>query len=356
MKPLSDGEVVEVASALLKGFIKKWQWKQLAATAADINLDLDIEDGALRAVANDVVAFAEAKGATEMLLRQAALERPENPMIVALVARYGLAPAPLANVRVISDRGGPIALPESDRSTYEAIVLENAGMVKPGQWRAQMTARESAVCQILYLNDAIGTGFLVGPDLVMSNWHVFEDQTKGQLRALGDFATRFDYRAAAGAAPASNGKTVAIKADAGYLASSPKTDLDYVLFQLGSRAADEVVDHNATRDYLRPASREFDMYEAALVLQHPKGRSLELAIGPTIGWIDDAHKGEIYAHYANTDEGSSGSPCFTCKWELAAIHHRSDPHGRGANRAIAMTAVLQDMGNNGTLALLPELA
>src|SRR5262249_18972816 len=211
MKPLSQGEVVEVANALLKGFIQKWQWKQLAATAADINLDLDIADGPLRSVANDVVAFAEANGATEQLLREAALERPKNPTISALVARYGLAPAPLANVRVMSGAGQPIPLPESDRAKYESIVLENAGMVKPGEWRKRMAGREAAVCQILYRNDAIGTGFLVGPDLIMSNWHVFEDPANGQLCALDDFATRFDYRAAAGAAPASNGKTVAIK-------------------------------------------------------------------------------------------------------------------------------------------------
>ena len=41
-----------------------------------------------------------------------------------------------------------------------------------------------------------GTGFLVTPNCVMSNWHVFEyPQNGGALGPLSDYAVRFDYRA-----------------------------------------------------------------------------------------------------------------------------------------------------------------
>jgi len=92
-----------------------------------------------------------------------------------------------------------------------------------------------------------------------------------------------------------------------------------------------------------------------LVLQHPRGRTLELAIGPVTGWVPE-RKNEIYQHWANTDEGSSGSPCFSVGWQLVALHHRADPQGGPRpNRAIAMSALLADMGACGKLALLPPL-
>lgn len=245
----------------------------------------------------------------------------------------------------------------TDIGAYEANVLRAAGSVKPGDWRRQMLERESPICQILYRGDAIGTGFLVGNNSVMSNWHVFESTpTSGQLGALADYSVRFDYRAAEGRVPASPGIVVAINAAKGYLASSEKAAFDYVLVELIRNAGEDVVDSaGRLRGWLHPSARSLKELEPVLVLQHPKGRTLELAIGPVTGWVDE-RKDEIYQHWANTDEGSSGSPCFSVQWELAALHHRADPKGGPRpNRAIAMTAVVADMLAHGTAGLLPPL-
>jgi len=354
LRALTPAEIVEVADGLLKGFNQEFQLERLIATAADINLALDIGKGhPLLKTAGDIINLTEAQGTTELVLREAAFQRPNNMFIQALAARFGLAPAPLSNVRVMV---GGIAVEPASRNEYEAIVLEKAGTVKPGAWRRDMVAREAAVCQILFRGDAIGTAFLVTPNRVMSNWHVFEyPQNGGALGPLSDYEVRFDYRAAESKVPASNGKIVAIDTASGYLAKSPKSELDYVLVQLTETPGDDALTVDLKRGWLRPSSRTLQELEPVLVLQHPKGRTLELAIGPVVGWVEQ-RKDEIYAHWANTDEGSSGSPCFTCKWELAALHHRADPTGdKRPNRAVAMPAVLQDMGATGTLSLLPEV-
>jgi V8-like Glu-specific endopeptidase len=354
LKALTPAEIVEVADGLLKGFNQQYQLARLIATAANIDLVLDISTGhPLREMAGDIIKLTEAQGTTELVLREAAFQRPHNRFIQALAARFGLAPAPLSNVRVMV---GGIAVEPADRDAYEAILLEKAGTIKPGAWRGDMVAREVAVCQILFRGDAIGTGFLVTPNRVISNWHVFEyPQSGAALGPLSEYAVRFDYRAAEGKAPASNGKIVAIDTASGYLAKSPKSELDYVLVQLTEKPGDDQLTADLKRGWLRPSSRTLQELEPVLVLQHPRGRTLELAIGPVVGWVDQ-RKDEIYAHWANTDEGSSGSPCFSCKWELVALHHRADPTGgKRPNRAIAMPAVLQDMGATGTLSLLPEV-
>lgn len=356
MKALSNAEIVDVAGELLKGFGQEYQLEQLAAKAADINLALEIGKGLpLKKTAFELIQLTEGSGTTELVLREAAFQRPSNKFIQALAARFGLAPAPMSNVRVVEQGSAAIITPP-DIGAYEAILLEHAGTAKPGEWRRTMAAREAGVCQILFKGDAIGTGFLVAPDLVMSNWHVFEyPQNGGELGALADYSVRFDYRAAEGEQAASLGKIVAIDAAPGYRATSPKTAFDYVVVQLVARAGDDAVSAKTQRGWLRPSSRTLEKFESVLVLQHPKARTLELAIGPVMGWVAD-REDEVYLHMANTDEGSSGSPCFTSQWELAALHHRADPAGgKKPNRAISMAAVLQDMGGAGTLGLIPEL-
>jgi hypothetical protein len=356
VKALTEAEIVEVGDGLLKGFNRQGQLQRLVATAANINLALNINlNQPLRDIADDIIRLTEAEGTTELVLREAAFQRPHSKFIQALAARFGLAPAPLSNVRVMAG-GVAVEVEPPDRGAYEAIVLEKAGTAKPGIWRREMVAREAAVCQVLFRGDPIGTGFLVAPNRVMSNWHVFEyPQNGGVLGSLSDYSVRFDYRAAEGQVPASNGKIVTIDHASGYLAESPKSELDYVLVQLTENPGDDAFAADLKRGWLRPSERTLQELEPVLVLQHPKGRTLELAIGPVVGWVEQ-RTDEIYAHWANTDEGSSGSPCFSCRWELVALHHRADPNGGNRpNRAVAIPAVLQDMGSVGTLSLLPEV-
>ena len=50
---------------------------------------------------------------------------------------------------------------------------------------------ERRVCRVELEGNAVGTGFLVGPDTVLTNWHVFEAaKNQGKIDALG---CRFDY-------------------------------------------------------------------------------------------------------------------------------------------------------------------
>src|SRR5262249_42434947 len=60
-------------------------------------------------------------------------------------------------------------------------------------WREKMAQIEGQVCRVELNGNAAGTGFLVGPDAVLTNYHVLESVLKGTRQA--DAVTcRFDYK------------------------------------------------------------------------------------------------------------------------------------------------------------------
>jgi hypothetical protein len=365
---LSGAQLVKVRDAIVSAYFKWEQIDELVAVALDIDLEAEIgRTGGLKEIARNLLKLTEASGTTEMLLREAVHRRPGNVQLRKVAHAMGLAPAPFTNVRLsapaaVAPGGGAafgmfvsanenlLAAPDADG--YEAMVRPG-GTEKPGQWRRTMIERERPVCQILLDGDAVGTGFLVAPDLVMSNHHVFEmPGTGGQLGALARYSARFDYRASDPGAVFSQGTTVGIDASAGYLDKSPKSELDYAIVRLVQRSGKDVMPGEKPRGWLTLDVVKLAVSDPAFVLQHPRGRTLELAVGSITGW--EAERGEeIYEHSANTDEGSSGSPCFSWQWALRALHHRVDPKTGRVNRAIATTAILERMAAVGTIRLLP---
>jgi hypothetical protein len=373
---LTNAQLLEVRDALISAYYKWEQLDELVAVALDFDLEAEIgRNGPLKETARSLLKFTEAAGTTEMLLREAVHRRPGNPKLAAVAHMLGLAPAPFTNVRLRGGgRGGAGSGGEGpagagsvdagassksllgksaalDSDGYEAI-LRPGGTETPGRWRLTMIERERPVCQILLDDNPVGTGFLIGPDLVMSNHHVFED-AGGKLRLqLEPFSVRFDYRASDPQNVFSPGKIVAIDTAAGYLDKSPKAELDYVIIRLRERSGEDPMPGDKARGWLELQDEILKEHDPAFVLQHPLGRTLELAVGSIIGW-EKERIDEIYEHCANTDNGSSGSPCFSWNWDLRALHHRVDPKTGRVNRAIATAAILARMGAMGTIALLP---
>lgn len=339
MKTLTLPEFEQIGEALLSGFPRWDDLEQLAAFALDIDLEVEVGNGGgLRTVAFGLLKFTQARGWTEALLRQAVARRPGNPKLAALRRRLCLAPAPFAG----------------RNAGFQARVLEHSGLVTVGRWSQGQAASERPVCQIRRGKQALGTGFLVAPDLVMSNWHVFQDTLgSGKLGPSEQFSACFDYRGDGAGAVADEGINVAFAADA-VRAASPREDLDYVIVALSERTGDAPMPDGKPRGWLYLGTREFEDNEAMIVLQHPAGRTMEVSMGAVTGW----HKaGAVFEHTAETDNGSSGSPCFGADWTLLGLHHRVDPETGERNRGIAASAIRQRMGAMSpmTIGLLPAV-
>jgi hypothetical protein len=110
---------------------------------------------------------------------------------------------------------------------------------------------------------------------------------------------------------------------------APPDRLDYALLRLEGAPGNDLLDGpggSVKRGFVPlPASDPPLPGGASLfVLQHPKGGPLKLALKTrsVIGTFDD---GARVRYTTPTERGSSGSPCFTPDWELAALHHSGDP-------------------------------
>jgi hypothetical protein len=77
-------------------------------------------------------------------------------------------------------------------------------------------------------------------------------------------------------------------------------------------------------DLLPALADAFQPGSSLFIVQHPRGRPMELALG-TRALIGLNRNGTRVRYRTNTDHGSSGSPAFDLSWNLLALHHAGDP-------------------------------
>ncbi|CAN5583697.1 hypothetical protein BH10PSE6_BH10PSE6_20530 [soil metagenome] len=194
-------------------------------------------------------------------------------------------------------------------------------------WIERIEAVRRQVCRIEMPGQAFGTGFLVGPNAVLTNWHVAEDAR--QALAAGQLVCRFDYRLLTGGGTDS-GTAVQVMAIADELPcspaeltaapddSAPKADeLDYALLRLAAIPG-------ATRGFASMAGVPVQIGEPLIIVQHPRGAPVRIAID-TSAVESYPHDGLRLRYRTNTEAGSSGSPCFNMDLDLVALHHLGDP-------------------------------
>jgi hypothetical protein len=254
------------------------------------------------------------------------------------------------------------ALPPAGRQLEDIVRIDGA-LADVIPWIEWLNQLRSQVCRIENpVNQASGTGWLVGPDLVMTNWHVIRKVLAGTKKAT-DVACRFDYVAdSAGTNP---GVTVPLAAswcvdssqaspsELGTGPEGPSGDLlDYALLRLAKPVGADEVSPGHARGWIKtPRNTPTPPVNSIVfVLQHPDGDPLKLAIGIARG---DADNGTRVLHDANTLGGSSGSPCFNAKLELVALHNAGDPLYDGVigspaqNQAVPIEPILAKLESHG---------
>ena len=178
-----------------------------------------------------------------------------------------------------------------------------------------------------------GTGFLVAPELLMTNNHVLPDEA-----AAGDAVVRFGYQEQE-SGDISGVREVAL--DPGrFFVTSPETELDYTVVAVGpmpdscpdaGRAPGEVFGtiplHGALGKILEG--------EPVNIIQHPAGRPKEIAFrnNRLIKLLD----ADLLTYSTDTDRGSSGAPVLNDQWELVGLHRASVEATDGQGRPVDLT-------------------
>jgi V8-like Glu-specific endopeptidase len=191
-------------------------------------------------------------------------------------------------------------------------------------WDAERFAQYSqAVCLVEAPNfgGELGTGFLVAPRLILTNYHVVSAVgAKGSLaQKAKKLAFRFGYRGSGTAVKL--GQLIKVDQNQPLLVSSTLAKLDYALLQLEQPACDE--NDNALVPLKIVPDRLLQENDTVWIVQHPMGGTLRFAQGQ-ISRVDLQRK--RFEYNTNTEPGSSGSPVFDCYWNLVGLHHSGAPN------------------------------
>jgi endonuclease G, mitochondrial len=179
-----------------------------------------------------------------------------------------------------------------------------------------------AVCKITFVDSesrsaaGSGTGVLIAPGFVLTNYHVLSLQVGADLNQIAQSA-RFEFGYVSSQVGVATSTTVltAINTEA-VVAFSYIEELDYVVIQLSSHQdlALEPVPLNINTKLLPRSPLH--------ILQHPEGEEMKVSLSNN-GVVKINEEKGLVLYVNQTKDGSSGSPCFDDDWRLVALHHKS---------------------------------
>ncbi|PSL43401.1 trypsin-like peptidase [Chitinophaga niastensis] len=189
-----------------------------------------------------------------------------------------------------------------------------------------------AVCRLLKGGSPIGTGFLVTPDILLTNHHVIES-----VQDANDMVAEFNYELDGISKTLKKSASFRLDASKFFLTSSlevskltPDTGLDFTLI-----GVDVTGTFGEPLLQFRPIKLDGNVGkiikgESCIIIQHPSGLPKKVALKDTKFFSET---GTRLVYETDTLPGSSGSPVFalgTC--EVIALHHsglsRTDDQNR----------------------------
>lgn len=178
--------------------------------------------------------------------------------------------------------------------------------------------------------EGFGTGFLIGPGILITNRHVLDQSDIGGdslpsivANAVAEFDVEIHPQEIA------PGKTRLVSSTPAVFRLAPQTllltdawnALDYVLIALESKSIDgqhDISEYGYNR--LSADMGKTVTGEPVFIIQHPNGESKKISLLNNKMMIRNEQSSYLY-YEADTEPGSSGSPVFNRQWEVVALHH-----------------------------------
>lgn len=223
-------------------------------------------------------------------------EYPANPWLT-LAAQgnlHALRGPDIANVAWHEDGPSPqLEKLMNKQSTILPITFLSIGLI-----------RARAVSRILLPDGSCGTGFLIGPDLILTNHHVIPTQELARGAVV-----QFNYQQTADGRddPVDNYR---LRPQDGF-ATSDEEQNDWTAVRLEGSPGEQW-------GILPFAKQGIRTQDYVIIIQHPGGGPKQIALYHNV--VTYAGRERIQ-YLTDTMPGSSGSPVFNSQWEVVGLHH-----------------------------------
>jgi endonuclease G, mitochondrial len=243
-------------------------------------------------------------------------------------------------VRLLADQSLTPILGQKNRDALASGPVSEAPEEAQRAFEAQIGGKDTQPCWFLtrgaeirrtvgriHIRDAHrrvgwGTGFLVTPNLLLTNHHVLDSMETARFSRV-----EFDYEEtfAGETLPTA---TFDLAPDILFVSHPARTGMDYALVAVHPRARPDSrrPDANlAEFGYNVLVRQEGKLVKGELIycIHHPEGqpRSVNLRENRLMA-LDDPALQDLWMHYeTDTESGSSGAPLYNYEWVVVGIHH-----------------------------------
>ena len=167
-----------------------------------------------------------------------------------------------------------------------------------------------------------GTGFLVAPNLLLTNQHVLDSQETARFSRV-----EFDYEETFSGDMLSSA-VFDFEPDTFFVSSPARGGLDYALVAVAERPRPESgrpTANLAEFGYNILLGQEGKLLKGELIhcIHHPEGQPRQVTLRENrLMAIQDPALDGVWMHYeTDTEPGSSGAPLYNNQWQIVGIHH-----------------------------------
>jgi hypothetical protein len=283
----------------------------------------------LRNTAENVIDWADRHGELERLLAAALVSNPRNRSLLEFASELGIT----STSRIEPDR------------------LEELGTNDLAKFRERIAEIAGRLCRVEVDSPGnerrLGTGFLVGPDLLLTSAPLVAALIEAQVPERARF--RFDYVQLGERSVLSSGTEYRL-AVTDWLVDFD-TSLNYALLRLEGMpgrdpiGGDKAGPGAAARGWMTisPDIQPPAKGDGIIVAHHPDGKPFHISTGSVV----DHSIGQLY-YDVDTSPGSGGAPVFNNNLELVAIHQRgSSDRVTESSEGTLLTAILDRLRTHG---------